>query len=364
MMNTVQFHLPPLLEHADGTPVTRASWPRRREELLTLFARHVYGVAPDIHLYGLRGRCVNHNTAACGGKNIREEYLLHFEADRPIPPMRLHVWRPRRKSPAPAVLMLDPFWGALHKNEPPEYLYSFFPADIITDNGIVAVQILCGDVCADDPRLCREGILGNRTGRPDEWGAIGAWAWCASRALEFLTQSGIADAARTAVAGCSRAGKAALWCGACDERFSAILANVSGLGGAAITRGKTGEHIADITQNYPYWFCPQYACYSSCEDALPVDQHMLLALAAPRALYIASASEDAWADPQAEYCALRMAAQAYSLLGKEVDLPARLSACGRPVHSGPVGYHLRQGAHDLTPQDWRCYLAFLRMIWA
>ncbi len=330
-----------------------------RRQLLELFSAHVYGRTPNLSAKLSHAVCTHTDPVCRGGKNVRRDYTLYFTGTKPLPPLRVRVWTPDEGGPFPTVMMLDPFEEALHKDCPPEYLYGFFPMDVLTDVGLCAVQVLCGDVCADDKTRWQRGVLGEGERAPDGWGALGAWAWAGSRALDFLLAEGLTDPDRAAVVGCSRAGKTALWCAAQDTRFSMVYSNVSGLGGAALTRGKRGEHIADITKNFPFWFCPRYAGYKDAEDALPVDQHQLLALIAPRALYVSSAAEDLWADPEAEYRALRLASAAWP----GVTLPER-AVVDTPILCGPVGYHVRGGFHDLICTDWMLFCEFCKTQWS
>lgn len=238
-----------------------------------------------------------------------------------------------------------------------------FPVSSMLTRGYGLATAHCGDFFPDHKKGRATSILGS-LGRPtgehvpeDEPGAIGAWAWGLSRILDWLLTLPEVDSNRVIVMGHSRLGKAALWAGACDQRFAMVISNDSGCGGAALSRRNYGESIKLITKRFPHWFCPRLATFADRERELPCDQHSLLAMTAPRPLYVASAQNDRWADPKGEFLAAVAADPAWKLynlqgLGTQI-MPPENTSIGKMI-----GYHIRNGNHDLLQFDWNQFADF------
>ena len=194
--------------------------------------------------------------------------------------------------------------------------------------------------------------------QPSGMRALGAWGWGASRIIDYLETDKTIDAKKVIVVGHSRGGKAALWCGAQDERVAIAVSNESGNSGAKISRRNFGETVETITRVFPYWFVPKYATFANNENNLPIDQHMLLALMAPRAVYVASAADDSWADPKGQYLALVEAQPVFRLFNFKPNLPENMPSNNIQEIQLPLGFHNRDGGHDMNLFDWRQFVKF------
>jgi hypothetical protein len=231
-----------------------------------------------------------------------------------------------------------------------------WPVPAMLRRGYGMATASCGDVFPD--RAPDRGTAAATPPAPDEPGAMAAWAWQLSRILDWLVTLPEVRKDAVAVVGFSRLGKAALWAGACDERFAAVVSMESGCGGAALSRRNYGETIADITGRFPHWFCPRFASFAGRETELPCDQHCLLALVAPRPLYVTSAVEDRWSDPRGEFLACVAAEPAWRLFGREGLATGDYPPVDTPV-GRTVGYHVRAGRHELLAYDWQRCADFL-----
>lgn len=240
-----------------------------------------------------------------------------------------------------------------------------FPAEELVERGYAAIAYHNGDVDPDFHDGFTNGVHGifgpqPEECQPDSWATIAAWAWAASRVMDWIeTEPGI-DSKKVAVVGQSRGGKTSLWVGASDERFALTISNNSGRGGAHLNRMvlPKSEGLARINKAFPHWFCDRFKSFGDDSNALPFDQHMLIALMAPRLVYVASATQDAWAGPRGEFELTFLASPVWELYGKRGLESKKFPSPDTPLHAGNVGYHLRTGKHGLTLYDWQCYMDF------
>jgi hypothetical protein len=239
-----------------------------------------------------------------------------------------------------------------------------WPIATIVSRGYALAAAYVGDLDPDAKNAIAHGIRphffapGQTEPRDDEWGALASWGWGLSRAIDYLEHDADVDARRVALMGHSRTGKAALWAAALDQRVAMVVANESGTGGAKLSRRNFGETVAEINRGFPYWFARNFRKYDGREGDLPIDQHELIALVAPRPVYIGVAAEDLWGDPRGSFLAAKAAEPVYALLGAPSKLPAEMPAANHPTLDGSIGFHLRPGTHDVTRYDWEQFLAF------
>jgi len=231
----------------------------------------------------------------------------------------------------------------------------------LVEHGYAGATVCYHDIFPDRATGWGESVLAlfedldGFEGPHPHYSSIGAWAYGLSRAMDYLESDPLIDASRVAMHGHSRLGKTALWAGACDRRFRIVISNCSGCGGAALSRRWYGETYTYIANVMPHWFVEPFRKYIGNEDTMPFDQNELIALSAPRAVAVASATEDQWADPKGEFIAAKAAEEVYALFGSK-GLPASEHPAPDIYVTGDISYHLRTGKHDQTPFDWEHYI--------
>ncbi len=355
--------LPELLLLADGTPVTtKALWEtRRRPELLALFESEIYGVAPPKPA-GLTFRVTETDSKALGGQATLKRITISFPVGGQTFSFPLTLFVPNQRAGKAPVFLLLNHRGADNTDPTRKIRSEFWPAEYVIARGYAVAAI---NVAADVDPDVKSGVTTGirhfyRTHHPKPetltWATLSAWAWSGSRAVDYFETDSAIDRARIAVIGHSRTGKTALWAGAQDTRFALTCLSGAGEGGPSLARRNFGETLGAVATNFPHWFTPKYATYANKVDTLPVDTHQLLALVAPRGYHAGEATLDLHADPRGSWLALVEAERAWALYGRTKPAPREMPLVHAPYTNGPVGYHLREGVHNLTAYNWKCFL--------
>jgi hypothetical protein len=371
----------------DGTRITDAkTWrSKRRPELLRLFESEIYGKTlvgrPTDLKFVVRERKLD----ARGGKATRLRIGILFEGREDGRQMELLVYLPNHVSgpvpvfmglnfdgnytttiepdlPVPRHYAMGLFVNQLQDNTPVESSRGIhqhmWPYAYALEHGYGVVTAGYGEIEPDLDDRWKQGPRGlGSEPRPGDWGSIGAWAWGLSRAMDYLQTNSRVDSKRVAVIGFSRLGKSALWAAAQDERFAMAVTSASGAGGIALSKRIFGEATQHISSRFGRWFCGNFKKYAGNESALPIDQHELAALIAPRPLLITSGTEDFWADPKGEFLSGLAADPVYRLLGTD-GMSAKEWPTPSHLVDSTIGYFLRPGEHDMTLEDWQAMIAF------
>jgi hypothetical protein len=377
--------LPDPLAFFNGQRVTSPElWrERRRPEIIALYETHVFGRRPTaptpitFEVISTKPDALNHLAT----RKIVRIYLLGRKEG---PMLDLLLYVPNGvKGPVPAFLGLNFLGNQAVTSEPDvpltrAWLVAFtgvpgivanhateanrgaqvrrWPLEAILKRGYAVATACYAEIEPDDWQSAQASLL-HGTKPSDACGAIGAWAFGLSRALDYLEKEPAIDAKRVALTGHSRLGKTSLWAGAQDERFALVISSCSGEGGAALARRKLGERITDSVRRNSFWYCPRYRDYADREENLPVDSHFLISLIAPRPVYVSSATEDTGADPEGEFLGAKNAESVYALFGRKGLGSAKMPPPDTSIGES-IGYHVRTGAHDILPADWAHHLDF------
>jgi len=385
------FTLTDPLKTSDGRIVdTPEMWNNvRRPELLALFDEQMFGKLSDDGSITITIR-EKHTESVFNGKGTRHQLVLQFSKQGESPEIVINVliYTPNNVAgKVPAFLGLN-FMGnhtvdadpgirlntIWNRSERKQYQptaeergrqSSRWQIEKVLDRGYATATAHYCDIEPDFNGGSIHGVrqLFDQKGEPNEGNTIATWAWGLSRIYDVLAKLAEAgelniDINKVIVHGHSRLGKTSLWAGALDERFAIVISNNSGCGGAALSRREYGETVHRINTSFPHWFNGNFKKYNLDVNALPFDQHELIALIAPRPVYIASAVEDRWADPKGEFLSGFYADPVYRLLGTDgIAGVKEMPGVNQPV-GGRIGYHIRTGAHDVTEYDWEQFLNF------
>jgi len=386
-----QFEVPNPLISFNGKKVrTAKKWEKKcRPELLSFFTQNMFGVVPGV-LKISKTEILEQSNNAYNGKAKRKQIELTFEKNGKKLAFTILMYLPVNIEKAPVFIGYN-FYGNHTVTADANVIISDAWVNNNASFGIVYNQLTEQSRGVRTNRWDIEKMLGAGIGLatiyygevdPDkndftdgiqpllykknqiepaenEWGSIAAWSWGLSRAMDYIETDKDVDASKVIVFGHSRLGKTALWAGATDKRFAAVISNESGCGGAALSKRQFGETLWRINASFPHWFCSNFHHYSNNEASLPVDQHELLALIAPRPLYIASAEEDRWSDPRGEFLSAYYVTPVYHLYGKTGIESDEMPAINQPIQN-TVSYHIRNGKHDVTDYDWEQYIKWAK----
>lgn len=370
------YTLPDPLVLLSGEPVRDAdTWrTRRRPEIMGLYEREIFGRVPA-SAPAVTWETVATTSGELDGLAVRKHLVGRFGPDTNGPQVNVVVYLPAQaKGPVPVLLHLlfSPPPGLKPPAEPVPGKTGA-PARTFAETGPMADFLRRGyayavfrytEIEGDRADTNLSGVRrlalakGQERPGPDEWGTIAAWSWGTSRVLDALARDPAIDAGRAALIGHSRLGKTALWAGARDERFQVIFSSCSGEMGAALARRDFGETVDDMAANFPWQFAGAFQKYPGRWNTMPVDAHLLIALAAPRPVFVTGGTKDLWADPKGEFLAQVAAGPVYRLLGRRDLGVTELPPVDHPVTDGDLGFHFHSGGHTITPEDWAAFLAF------
>lgn len=386
------YTLPDPLTMADGRKVTSADmWTReRRAEILKLYETQIYGRVPA-NAPAISWDVASRDLAGRDGAALVKQVVGHVGTRPDGPQIRVTVTTPAKaEGRVPIILLVNFGGGPARAGGPPAGAgRAAGAAGAAPGAGRAggargggpsgdppnAAEILArgwgfatvgyNDIQPDRADAWTEGVIGQTLApgqtkpAPGEWGTIAAWAWGASRIADYLQTDPNVDGSRIALYGFSRLGKTVLWAAAQDERFKVVFSGCAGEMGSALARRDWGETVDDMAQNFPWQFADAFQQWPGRWNDMPVDAHMLIALIAPRPLFVTGGTGDQWSDPKGEFLAEVAAGPVYRLLGKR-DLGATdYPAPDTPLVGGDLGFNLHTGPHTATPAEWATFVEFL-----
>lgn len=363
------YRLPDPLVSSDGSVVTSpAAWKGRRSEILDLYRTHVYGRRPAATV-DVRFELIHEDAQAMDGAATLRRIRVHSTHRQRTHQFEVILFLPNAATgPVPTFLLMNNR-GPENTDPTRQQKSEFWPAEAVIARGYGIAALQVRELAPDAPSTYRDGVIrlfeGSTTGdrEPDAWEALAAWGWGASRALDYFGTDDRVDETRVVAVGHSRGGKASLWAGAEDRRFGMVVSNCSGCGGAALARRRFGETLKAINAGFPHWFCANYDQYNEAVDELPVDQHMLISLIAPRPVYVTNADEDLWADPRGSFLSVAHASGVYGLWGDPAIGPDEMPPLSSPLVRGNRGYHIRPDEHNMKLVDWNHFMDFADSVW-
>jgi hypothetical protein len=365
------YTLPDPLVLANGKPVRdRQTWiTQRRPEILQMYETEIYGRIPA-KTPAVTWKVTETDEHARDGAAVMKKIAGTIGSAADAPVIKLTLYTPATaKKPVPVILLIN-FGGGTPPPAAQGRGGAGFPSDPPVAAEIIArgwgyAHVGYNDIQPDRINSFNQGVIGASLAagreRPaaDEWGTISAWSWGVSRIIDYLEADNAVNAKQIALFGHSRLGKTTLWATAKDERIAAAFSSCSGEMGAALARRDWGETVDDMAQNFPWQFGGNFQKWSGHWNEMPVDAHMLIALAAPRPVFITGGTADQWADPVGMFKAAVAAGPVYRLLGKKDLGVTELPPLDTPVTAGDLGWHYHTGGHTATPADWKAFLDFL-----
>jgi hypothetical protein len=357
-----KYTLPDPLVLANGERVTTAeAWKnKRRPEILKFYQTEIYGRIPD-NAPKVTWEVAATDPQARNGAAVMRRVVGRLGEKPDGPKMTLTVYTPTKVDRPVPVLLSISFFGAGNRAAK---AVAFDPVAEVLGRGWAHATVGYGDIQPDRADQWSEGVIGltlkdgQTQPAPDEWGTISAWAWGISRCIDYFESDRSFDAKRVAITGASRLGKTVLWAGAQDERVAAVFSVVPGEMGASLIRRDWGETLDDMAQNFHWQFARNLQKWVGRWNDLPVDQHMLIALCAPRPVFVNGGLSDQWSDPKGEFLALAAAGPVYRLMGVKDLGVTEVPQLDKPVTTGSLAFHYHSSGHTAVPADWKAFLDF------